>query len=102
MHEMRRLIRLFEYEQWRDGMRVALETMRVLSQENGSFTVDDLTRELQAYLEIPTRKAARMADHMLDRFANMLDREGDGYRLRGVAGSMQTPMNMLRALAQRR
>lgn len=96
-------MRLIEDDElWRQGMKVALETMRVLSQENGSFTVDELARELQAYLEISTRKAARMADHMLDRFANMLDRQGNGYRLRGVAGSMQTPMNMLRGLAQRR
>lgn len=85
---------------WREGMRVALETMRVLSDQNGSFTREQLTVELAAYLDIRTRKAARIADHMLDRFSNMLDRQGEGYRLRAVPGSMQQPMDMLRRLAE--
>ena len=102
MHEMRRLMQLLEdNDPWREGMKLALAAMRVFSQENGSFTVEELARELQNHLEIPPKKAARMADHMLDRFSNMLDRQGNGYRLRGVPGSMQTPMNLLRGLTQR-
>lgn len=101
-HDMRRLMSLVEGENpWREGMRVALETMRVLSEANGSFTLDELATELGNYLDISPRKARRIADHMLDRFSNMLDKQGDGYRLRAAPGSMQAPMDQLRQLANR-
>jgi hypothetical protein len=82
-------------------MRVALETMRVFSEANGSFTRDELAVEIGNHLDISPRKAGRIADHMLDRFRTMLDREGNGYRLRAAPGSMQTPMDQLRQLANR-
>ena len=102
MQQMRKLMDLLERDDpWRGGMRVALETMRVLSDSNGSFTVAELATELGNYLDISPHKAARMADHMIDRFGNMLDRQGDGYRLRSAQGSMRQPMDLLRQLANR-
>jgi hypothetical protein len=100
--DMRHLMKIVEAgDPWRDGMRVALETMRVLSDANGSFTLDELASEIGNHLDFAPRQARRIADHMLDRFDNMLDRQDDGYRLRATPGSMQGPMSMLRQLANR-
>lgn len=102
-NEMRRLIHLVEDDDdlWRQAMRVALETMRVLSDQNGSFTRNELATEIGNHLDIRGRRAARIADHMLDRFGNMLTKQGDGYRLLAAPGSMRPQMDLLRSLANR-